>query len=137
MLISRRNLPAALALGEAAVSIRATPPRDAPEIWARTELYFGTNRGNHPPVTDREFSQFVAAHVSERFPGGLTLRTAYGQFLNSRGELIREKSFLVIVFYPRQMREADERIQEIRKRYKQAFQQESVLRVDSLSLVSF
>lgn len=137
MLISRRNLPAALALGAHAVSLRATPRRDASEVWARTELYFGTNRANRRPVSDSEFSQFIAAHVLERFPGGFTLRTTYGQFLNSRGESIREKSFLVIVFYPSQMRDADARLQEIRERYRQMFQQESVLRVDSLSLVSF
>jgi hypothetical protein len=137
MLISRRDLPAALALGAHAVSLRAMSRKDAPEVWARTELYFGTNRANHRPVSDSEFSHFIAAHVVERFPGGFTLRTTYGQFLNSRGESIREKSFLVIVFYPRQMRDADERIQEIRERYKQAFQQQSVLRVDSLSEVSF
>jgi hypothetical protein len=137
MLISRRNLPAALALGGAAASLRATRPKDASEVWARTELYFGSNRGSRLPVTEDEFSQFIAAHVTERFPGGITVWNAYGQFLNSRGELIREKSFLVIVFYPRQMRDADRRIQAIREQYKQAFQQESVLRVDSLSLVSF
>lgn len=63
MLISRRNLPAALALGAHAVSLRATPRRDAPEVWARTELYFGTNRANRRPVSDSEFSQFIAARL--------------------------------------------------------------------------
>ena len=67
----------------------------------------------------------------------MTLRMTYGQYLNSEGELVREKSFLVILFYPREMRRANQQIQEIREQYKHAFQQESVLRVDSLSLVSF
>jgi len=106
-------------------------------VWARTELYFGTNRTKDRPVTDDEFGRFVDAHITRRFPGGMTLRTTYGQYLNSEGELVREKSFLVILFHPRGMPGANQRIQEIRERYKHAFQQESVLRVDSLSLVSF
>jgi hypothetical protein len=35
------------------------------------------------------------------------------------------------------MQEANKRIQEIRERYKTAFSQESVLRVDSYSFISF
>jgi hypothetical protein len=106
-------------------------------VWARTELYFGTNRPKDPPVTDDEFGRFVDAHITKRFPGGMTLRSTHGQYLNSEGELVREKSFLVILFYPRGVHGASQRIQEIRDRYRHAFQQESVLRVDSLSLVSF
>ena len=135
MIFSRRHLPAALSL--CAASVVPLPAKSRPEVWARTELYFGTNRPEDRPVTDDEFSKFVDAHITKRFPGGMTLRMTYGQYLNSEGELVREKSFLVILFYPRGMRRANQQIQEIREQYKHAFQQESVLRVDSLSLVSF
>jgi hypothetical protein len=112
-------------------------PTSAPEIWARTELYFGTNRANSEPVSEAEFASFVDIHVTERFPDGLTLLTAYGQFRNSRGELIRERSLLLILLYPRDMQDANKRIQEIRDLYKTQFSQESVLRVDSFAMVSF
>jgi hypothetical protein len=135
MLFSRRYLPVALSLR--AASVLPLPERRRPGLWARTELYFGTNRPQDRSVTDYEFSRFINTHVTRRFPGGMTLRITYGQFVNSAGELIREKSFVVILFYPQGMHGANQRIQEIRERYKHAFQQESVLRVDSLSLVSF
>jgi hypothetical protein len=92
---------------------------------------------NGQPVTDGEFSEFLEKQVTERFPDGLTLLSGYGQFRNANQMLIREKSFLLILFYPTQMQDANTRIEEIRDLYKSAFGQESVLRVDSFSFVSF
>lgn len=141
MSTTRRNLLAGMAL---AASIRAASAADVPtrptaasEVWARTELYFGTNRANTEPVTDAEFRAFVDNEVTPRFPDGLTLLTGYGQFRSSLGVLVREKSHVLIVLYPPQTQDANRRIQEIRERYKGMFLQESVLRVDSFSLVSF
>ena len=112
-------------------------PTSTGAVWARTELYFGTNRTGYPEVSESEFNEFVAREVTERFPDGLTLLNGYGQFRNSTGTLIREKSYVLILFYPALMQEANKRIQEIRERYKTAFRQESVLRVDSYSFISF
>lgn len=133
-------------LGAAALLSTGTPrlvaeelikrPTAAAEIWARTELYFGTNK-LQAEVTDSEFATFVDAEVTKRFPEGLTLLTGYGQFRNSSGALIREKSHVLILFYPLQTHDANGKIQEIRELYKDSYQQESVLRVDSLSFVSF
>jgi uncharacterized protein DUF3574 len=115
---------------------RVKRPTSAAEVWARTELYFGTNKLNGE-VADADFANFVDAEVTKRFPDGLTLLTGYGQFKNSEGALIREKSHVLILFYPTQMHDANRKIQEIRQLYKDANGQESVLRVDSFSFVSF
>ena len=111
-------------------------PTAAAEVWVRTELYFGTSKLNGE-VTDAEFSSFVDSEVTRLFPDGLTLLTGYGQFKNSNGQLIREKSHLLILFYPPQTQDANKKIQDIRGLYKQLHGQESVLRVDSFSFVSF
>jgi hypothetical protein len=63
--------------------------------------------------------------------------TAYGQFRTSAGVLVRERSYVLILLYPPQMGDANRRIQAMREIYKGMFSQESVLRVDTLSLVSF
>ena len=107
-----------------------------PEVWVRTELYFGTNKADGS-VTDAEFSSFVDSQVTKLFPDGLTVLAGYGQFKNSSGTIIREKSFVLILFYPTQLPYASRRVDELRDLYKSLFGQESVLRVDSLSLVSF
>jgi hypothetical protein len=111
--------------------------KTTPAVWNRTELYFGTLRPNGSFVTDAEFQQFIDLQVTPRFPDGLTLLTGYGQFKNSAGVINKERSHVLILFYPPPMRDASKLIQEIREIYKAKFQQESVLRTDSNSFISF
>src|SRR5262245_22897126 len=120
MSLTRRNLFPAVLLVPAAYAGDRLPrrPTSAAELWARTELFFGTNRPDDEPVTDEKFNEFVNSVVTDRFPDGLTLLTAYGQFRNSAGDLVREKSFLLILLYPPEMQDASKRIQEIRNCYK-------------------
>jgi hypothetical protein len=141
MSLKRRNL---LSLGAVAASLslaRAATAREHPttaaEVWARTELYFGTNKPDNQQVTEADVSAFINNEVTPRFPDGLTLLSGYGQFRTSTGVLVREKSYVLILLYPPQMAEANRRIQELRDLYKTSFSQESVLRVDSFSFVSF
>jgi hypothetical protein len=107
------------------------------EIWARTELFFGTNKPDGTVVTDEEFMQFLDQEITPRFPDGLTLLTGFGQFRNSQGIIIQERSKLLILLYPLEDTGASDRIEAIRDAYESAFQQESVLRVESRAGVSF
>ena len=81
--------------------------------------------------------QFIDEQVTPRFPDGLTLLAGYGQFKNSAGEIDKEKSLVLILFYPPPMKDASKLIEEIRETYKAMFQQESVLRADSKNFISF
>jgi hypothetical protein len=121
---------------QASAEERLECPVAAAEVWVRTELYFGTSKPNGE-VTDAEFATFVDSEVTKRFPDGLTLLTGYGQFRTANGTLIREKSHVLILFYGLRVQDANQKIQEIRRLYKDAHGQESVLRVDTFSLVSF
>lgn len=120
---------------------RPVPPRARPPAlaFARTELYFGTLKPNGV-VTEAEFFDFLDDHVTPRFPEGLTVLRSVGQFRGEDGVIIREVSFILILLYPyADLRESNGKIEAIRQLYKDAFQQESVLRVDDRStvLVSF
>jgi len=117
-------------------SIAEEPPIFG-EIWARTELFFGTSKPDGTAVSDDKFKRFLDVQVTPRFPDGLTLLTGSGQFKNSSGIIIQEKSKLLILLYPLTDTDASNRIEAIRAQYKQDFQQESVLRVDSRAGVSF
>jgi hypothetical protein len=140
---NRRHVLAMAALflsavpGAAAAEAEIKRPTAASEVWTRTELYFGTNKANGQPVTEEDFRLFVDAYVTPLFPDGLTLLSGYGQFKNSNGVLVREKSFLLILFYPPQLRDANKKVEDIRSAYKTLHSQESVLRVDSFSFISF
>ncbi len=104
--------------------------------FARTELFFGLSRPG-AVITEAEFKNFVDAFVTPSFPDGLTLLSGAGQFRGASGTTISEGAKLLILLYPRRDRDANDKIDKIRDEYKKMFQQESVLRSDDLSCVSF
>jgi len=107
--------------------------------FARTELYFGTARPDGV-VSEEQFREFVDRYITPRFPDGLTLLKADGQFRGEDNEVVKEQSFVLILLYPFEtFDESSRRIEKIRSLYKDLFDQESVLRVDDpfISRVSF
>jgi hypothetical protein len=113
----------------APAELPAAPQVDA-QLFARTELYFGSERAG-PDVSRREFNQFLDEAITPRFPDGLTLLTGQGQFREADGTIVEETSFVLILFYPYEDRaESSALIEQIRKLYLERFDQESVLRVD-------
>ena len=104
--------------------------------WNETQLYFGTSQSGGGSVSRAQFDDFVDTHVTPRFPDGLTILAGDGQWTGPAG-LGQEKSFVLILLYPPQMRDADRFIEEIRQSYKTLFYQESVLRTDNKSTISF
>jgi hypothetical protein len=140
LLLAALMAPAAFAQDRAALSVSAQASaqdnagrhkRFEASPFIRTELYFGRNKSDGGEVSKKDFDEFLSGFVTERFPDGLTVLNGKGQFLNSRGEVERERSVVLIVFYPVSARhEKSDKIEEIREEYKRRFQQESVLRVD-------
>jgi hypothetical protein len=135
LLVSLSFAPAALQAGPFQFHHRQQPA--SREVWQRTELYFGSDEHNGSVVSKSAFAQFVDSEVTPKFPDGLTVLTGYGQFLDSEGIVEKERSMVLILFYPLTDFDANQKLTEIRDCYKKRFNQESVLRVDSLSYVSF
>jgi hypothetical protein len=103
--------------------------------FVRTELFFGTARPGGD-VTRRQFQEFVDDYVTPRFPDGLTVLRADGQFRGEDGVLVKEQAFVLIVLYPYDtLATSSQRIQQIRTRYTERFNQQSVLRVDDPFIV--
>jgi hypothetical protein len=107
------------------------------DLWARSDLFFGAGKPDGSMVTEEEFKQFLDTVVTPRFPDGLTLLTGFGQYRNQAGTIVQERSMLLILLYPKRNNATNALIEEIREAYKAAFQQESVLRVDTKGRVSF
>ena len=111
--------------------IQEAAPPFLGERFARTELFFGSEKPDGSEVTNEEFTMFLNEVITPRFPDSLTLLVGRGQFLNAQGKIIKERSWLLILLYPEEARQdSSTKIEEIRALYKQCFQQESVLRVD-------
>lgn len=106
------------------------------ELFSRTELFFGLSRATGPDITEAQFQTFIDTKVTPRFPDGLTLLSGIGQFRDSAGTTVQEGSKLLILLYPFN-KQNNLAVEEIRTEYKQDFQQQSVLRVDERSCVSF
>lgn len=97
------------------------------DILIQDELYFGRSRLGGI-ISEAEFQQFLRTEIAPRFPDGLTVIDANGQFRGKDGIIIKELTKIVILIYPNS-REKRRAIQEIINLYKSQFQQESVLRV--------
>jgi hypothetical protein len=98
-------------------------------------LYFGmgTPQG---PVTPDEWDVFLGSVVTPRFPEGLTVWDAKGQWKGKSGVIGKEKTKVLQLIHP-DSPEADRAIQEIIDAYKKQFDQESVMKVRAPADVSF
>ncbi len=102
---------------------------------ARLELLLGARTPNGV-VGPRAWARFLATEVTPRFPDGVTVLDGRGQWRGGSGRITREPARLLLIWYvPDESSEA--RIEAIRAAYRSRFRQESVLRADGLSCVSF
>src|SRR5277367_1543853 len=102
--------------------------RQGSSAMARTELLFGSERKDLPPVTEAEWQSFVDDEVAQRFPDGFTLLDGQGEWRGSRG-IVRERSHVLLLFHP-SSQEQDDKIETLRTIYEKRFGQDSVARVD-------
>ena len=110
--------------------------RGSAKAMARLELLFGSARRQGAPISEEEWTAFLDTEVTPRFPDGLTVLSGPGQWRGKDGHVERERSFVLVVWYE-PSRAADAHIEAIRTVFKQRFAQESVMRVDGASCVSF
>jgi len=99
-------------------------------------LYFGTGKPQGGTVAPEEWAAFLGSTVTPRFPQGLTVSSAAGQWRGADGTIVRESSQVLQLVHPDDA--ANERaVQELVAAYKAQFQQEAVLRVKARACVSF
>jgi hypothetical protein len=97
-------------------------------LLIQTDLYFGQNIPNGQEVSQQEFQEFVDHVITPRFPAGLTIFDANGQFLNSTGKVVQENTKVVSLFVEDTFTSVVA-INEIVKAYNQQFQGAGVLQV--------
>lgn len=106
--------------------------------WVRTELYFGLGTAGHADgVSDAEWLAFLDKEVTPRFPSGLTVLDAYGQWQGvkqARPERLRSRVVVLLYADSQSQREA---IDAIRAAWKAKTGDQSVLRVTQPAEVSF
>ncbi|HEY2185068.1 MAG TPA: DUF3574 domain-containing protein [Xanthobacteraceae bacterium] len=101
------------------------------------ELLFGRKIVDRIAVTEDEWAQFLDQEITPRFPDGLTVFSAAGQWRDqTSNKIIREPSKIVLIVLPGR---ADDlaRINEIAQAYKTRFRQPSVGVILRQACVSF
>jgi len=102
----------------------------------RHELVFGMSRKGRIDFGDEEWAGFLAREVTPRFPDGLTVLSGTGQWRGTSGAIVREPARIMLV-WAASAPDLDARIEAIRTAWKTRHDQESVLRADGWSCVSF
>ena len=110
--------------------------RAGTERYAEYRLFFGRNRGGVEVVSDAKWRAFLAEEVTPRFPDGLTVVDAAGQWRGPSGTIERERAKMLIVLAAPGA-EGMRHTGEIAEAYKRTFGQESVLRTVGTTCASF
>jgi Protein of unknown function (DUF3574) len=101
------------------------------------DLMFGRNIGGELGVTEQQWADFVAGEITPRFPQGLSIDDALGQWRDpDKNTIVKEPSKDVTIVVP-QGEEVEGKIEDIVAAYKQRFQQQSVGVVMRPACVSF
>ena len=136
----------AFAVTATACSMGSPPPcPEGTNQFVQYELFMGRSDHSGEVVDDDAWDAFLRDTITPRFPDGLTVLDALGQWRNSEGLVQKERSklliikerskLLIIIVSPHP--DNSHSISEISEVYKRRFGQESVLQVVSNTCVSF
>ena len=107
--------------------------------WVETHLYFGLGPadGSKAGVNEAAWREFLDREVTPRFPDGLSVGDAYGQW-QGKGQPSPERlrSKVLIIDYPDTSENRD-KIEAIRSAWKKMTGDQSVMRVTQPADVSF
>ena len=106
------------------------------EHFVKYELFMGRSSQSGEVVDDAAWAIFLEDSVTPRFPDGLTVLDAQGQWRDSEGLVQKERSMILVVLV-RPGEDGMRRVAEASDEYKRRFSQESVLRVVSDACVTF
>jgi hypothetical protein len=106
------------------------------EALIHDALYFGTGKPRGGAVTPAEWSEFLKSTVTPRFPQGLTVSPASGQWRGADGAIVQEASQVLHLVHPNDAA-SENAVQALVAAYKAQFEQKAVLRVKARTCVSF
>jgi Protein of unknown function (DUF3574) len=134
-----RSLTVAVCLLAAASEVRAqvTACASAQKPQQVAELLFGRKIGDRLAVSQARWARFVDREITPRFPDGLTVLDARGQWRDTtRNRIVREPSKLVQIVLPGRADDFD-LLNAIAEAYKKQFHQQSVGVIVRGACVSF
>lgn len=126
-----------IAASMAGCATQAPACRSGEQAMVSEQLYFGTDiPGGGGRVTTEAWSGFLREAVTPRFPQGLSVWPAAGQWRGADGQVVREDSNVLVLVHAGDDT-AERAVQAIVAEYKTRFRQEAVLRVKTPGCASF
>ena len=122
-----------LVLGLLGCAFPATTCPAGLSLLTKAELFFGRGLAGGGEVSEGEWQHFVDSEITPRFPDGLTIEDAAGQWKGSAGPVRERAKHVVIVL----TRDEGAKLAAIRMAYKTRFHQESVLLLQNPGCGSF
>ena len=123
-----------LVIGAAGEPIACSAPLKPQQV---AELLLGRKIGDRLAVSETQFLNFLDREITPRFPDGLTVYDARGQWRDlERNRIVREPSKVVMIVLPGKPEDMA-RLGEIAEAYKKRFKQQSVGIVLRPACVSF
>jgi hypothetical protein len=127
-------LAAAMLATPASAQLSCSMPQKPQQV---AELMFGRKIGDRVAVTETQWARFVDQEITPRFPDGLTVVNANGQWRDpDKNRIVREPSKMVMIVLPGKDEDV-QRLTEIAEAYKKRFQQQSVGMILRPACVSF
>jgi hypothetical protein len=130
---------AMLVAGPLSISAEAQPAECRAGLKAQqvAELLFGRKIGDRLGVSEAQWGSFVDREITPRFPDGLTVLSAAGQWRDpDRKRIVHEPSKLVEIVLPGNADDFD-KLAAIAQAYKTRFRQQSVATIVRAACVSF
>jgi len=119
----------------ACAPLAPAPPADSKPL-VLDRLYFGRAIPGGGSVSDDDWSAFLRDSVTPRFPDGLTVWRAEGQWREAGGAIVREASFVLEIVHAGDAA-SEQAVGAVRADYRMRFRQEAVLRVSAPVRVQF
>jgi len=117
-----------------AQSLACSSPQKPQQV---VDLLFGRKIGGRMGVTEAQWARFVDREITPRFPDGLTVFNASGQWRDAEhNRIVREPSKIVTIVLPGKP-EDGEHLNAIVEAYKARFRQQSVGMILRPACVSF
>ena len=135
--VTRTAIALLLALAPAASASAQIACRADQKASAVVEMMFGRKIGERIGVTDAAWARFVDREITPRFPEGLSVVDAAGQWQDPvRKRVVREPSKVVTIVL-RDSEKGQSEIDAIAQAYKRQFRQQSVGVIVRAACVSF
>ena len=128
-----------LALALATATAARSEAQECPpgtQRYAEHRLFFGRSLGDVEVVSEADWREFLAGEVTPRFPDGLTVLDAAGQWRAPSGEIERERTKVLLVLVGPGA-DGMRLTGEIAEAYKRRYGQGSVLRTVGSTCATF